>query len=63
MMPIDPDFGQHSKGTIMESLNIVGYILSFAIGLLAGWWTYRYTLRNNPDKLQELAEKFKKVGK
>jgi len=61
MNPLPPDFGYHSKETIMDSLNILILGLAFLIGLGVGWWSYRYTLKRDPARLEELAAKLRKV--
>ena len=61
MNPLPPDFGYHSKETIMESLQLLFLALAFFIGLAAGWWSYRYTLKRDPARLEELAAKLRKV--
>lgn len=57
----------YTKETVMESLNLLGLALAFLFGLFVGWWSYRYTLKRDPDRLEELAKKINaqtdKVGK
>lgn len=57
----------YTKETVMESLHILALAFAFFVGLLAGWWSYRYTLKRDPDRLEELAKKINaqtdKVGK
>ena len=45
----------------MDSLNILILGLAFLIGLGVGWWSYRYTLKRDPARLEELAAKLRKV--
>ena len=61
-MPIEPDILIHNPETVMESIKIFGYLLAFAIGMAAGFWTYRYTLKKNPAKLEKLAAEAKRLG-
>lgn len=67
MMYPPPELETYTKETVMESLNLLGLALAFLFGLFVGWWSYRYTLKRDPAKLEELAKKINaqtdKVGK
>jgi len=46
----------------MDSLQILGYALAFAVGFGFGMMGYRYALKRDPERLERFAKEAKAFG-
>jgi hypothetical protein len=57
-----PEIISYTWETVMESLQILGYALAFAVGFGFGMMGYRYALKRDPERLEKFAKEAKAFG-